>query len=235
MPHLLADYLSAYDRDQELLIAIRSVAFRGLGAPSEDPTGRDRVGVGREAGLALTSRVESVSIERAVASLKRTRELAGLSLAQVAESAGLDRDSLDRLEGGDYHRTTLGTLRRYVLAMEPEWGWTLVESGEGASTGPPEADERLERTSIGAQRMIVYGRGASGRSRVGRTLEFPIRAGMATGDIPVSPGLLAGRPWVTVERGMTVWGVHRIRRREPEAEFDKPSPWTYKEEWHAGV
>lgn len=132
MPHLLANYLAAYDRDQQPLSAVPSVALaRVAGMALEERTVR-------------AAQVESVSIKRAIGSLQRARESAGLTPSQVAERLGLDPEEIGLLEGSNYQSATLGTLRAYVLAMQPNWGWTLsdldtsLHSEQGAKlTGEP--------------------------------------------------------------------------------------------------
>ncbi len=220
MPHLLANYLTAYDRDQKPLTALPSVALARVSrALIEGGAGTARVKVGREEELTPTSQVEYVSTKRAIAALKRAREIAGMTLPQVAESAGLDPELLGCLEGGDYRRATLGTLRGYVLALEPSWGWRLAESGETALPDQRKTGEPSETV----------------RTSDGPLMESGVGAGGVLEDISALPELRAGRPWVMVERGMTVSGNRRIRRREPERELDKPSSRMRKEDSYASV
>jgi DNA-binding XRE family transcriptional regulator len=49
--------------------------------------------------------------------LKRTREAAGLTLAQVARRCGIDQPALSRLENGHNKNPTLDTLWRYAAAV----------------------------------------------------------------------------------------------------------------------
>jgi hypothetical protein len=86
MPHLLADYLVAYDRDQKPLGALASVALaRVPPTPAEDAAGTGTAGPGAEVGALPAAQVESVSIKRVIESLRRATTSAGMTLAQVAE------------------------------------------------------------------------------------------------------------------------------------------------------
>jgi hypothetical protein len=163
MPHLLADYLTAYDRDLQPLSAVRSVTLaRAWGAPAGEPAAVGSSSTAYDDQLAPGSGVEYVSAEpgRIVAALKQARDLTGRSVSQVAECSSLDLESLDRLEAGDYHWTTLGMLRRYALAMEPEWGWRLVESPTIPATRRTEAVENHGAASLSVDRpRLVVERG----------------------------------------------------------------------------
>src|SRR5215469_783516 len=54
-----------------------------------------------------------LGLQQAVAELKKAREAAGLSLAQVAERSGIDKAALSRLETGRQINPTVATLARY--------------------------------------------------------------------------------------------------------------------------
>ncbi len=49
--------------------------------------------------------------------LKRTREAAGLTLAEVSRRCGIDEPALSRLENGHNENPTLDTLWRYAAAL----------------------------------------------------------------------------------------------------------------------
>jgi hypothetical protein len=218
MPHLLADYLTAYDRDQTPLTALPSVALaRLLGEPGQGTGGAGQKTAGRNDQSIPTSQVEFVSTKRTVASIKRVRELAGMTLPQVAEIAGLDPESLALLEGGDYLRATLGMLHGYVLALEPQLGWTLAEAKEAKPAGRQKTSDRSKMVATGDQSPIIVSGTGGGEGL----------AGAATG-----PG--ARMPWV-IQGGMTVLRIGRIRRRQPEGEIDKPLARRHEEEFYAGV
>lgn len=115
MPHLLANYLAAYDRDQQPLSAVTSVALARVARTAhEERTVR-------------AAQVESVTIKRAIDSLRGARESAGLTLSQLAQRSGIVPDEIELLEGSNFRIATLGTLRAYVRAMQPNWGWTLSD------------------------------------------------------------------------------------------------------------
>jgi transcriptional regulator with XRE-family HTH domain len=59
-----------------------------------------------------------VSYPRFVANLKRLRERAGLSQAQLAEAAGLNRVYLARLESGAMSNPSLDTMDRLATALD---------------------------------------------------------------------------------------------------------------------
>jgi DNA-binding XRE family transcriptional regulator len=66
--------------------------------------------------------------------LKRTREAAGLTLAEVSRRCGIDQPALSRLENGHNKNPTLDTLWRYAAAV----GRRLVLSTEAIrDTRPP--------------------------------------------------------------------------------------------------
>ncbi len=66
-----------------------------------------------------------LSILEAVAALKKAREAAGLSLADVAERSGLDKAQLSRIENGQHMNPTVSTLQRYAHALGLRWVWKL--------------------------------------------------------------------------------------------------------------
>ncbi len=61
-----------------------------------------------------------------LAGLKRAREAAGLTLAEVAERCGIDQPALSRLENGHNPNPTVDTLWKYAAAL----GKRLVLSTE---------------------------------------------------------------------------------------------------------
>ena len=202
MPHLLADYLAAYDRDQQPLSAVLSLSLAHVERPlTDEALGPAQTRAGRQEGAVSTSQVESVSIKRAIDSLKHARESAHMTLLQVAEGSGLDPEQLGLLEGSDYPRATLGTLRAYFLALEPTLGWNLA--GTGAPTFP-----RLHSRQVSVETTII---------------DPPISVsdggdGVGAADHLESSAMSAEKPWILVERGMTVEGNRRSRRRQPDEE-----------------
>jgi len=74
-----------------------------------------------------------LELRLALAELKRTREAAGLSLADVSERSGIDKAALSRLENGIHDNPTIETLTRYATAVSPSvehWLHEFVRSLE---------------------------------------------------------------------------------------------------------
>lgn len=68
---------------------------------------------------------EYLSIREAVFALKKAREAAGLSLADVAERCAIDKAALSRIESGQHINPTVSTLCRYAHALGMRWAWRL--------------------------------------------------------------------------------------------------------------
>jgi ribosome-binding protein aMBF1 (putative translation factor) len=64
-----------------------------------------------------TTMGDLVAFRRFVMGLRRERERQGLSLADVAERAKIDKAALSRLENGQQLNPTLNTLARYAHAL----------------------------------------------------------------------------------------------------------------------
>jgi DNA-binding XRE family transcriptional regulator len=64
---------------------------------------------------------------RLVFELKKAREAAGLSLAEVAERSGIDKAALSRLENGVHDNPTVETLMRYAAAVGKKLSRTLQD------------------------------------------------------------------------------------------------------------
>jgi len=60
--------------------------------------------------------------------LKKEREAAGLSLADVAERTGMDRAAISRLENGHQLNPTIDTLARYAAALGKSILWSFAET-----------------------------------------------------------------------------------------------------------
>ena len=70
---------------------------------------------------------EYLSIRVAVSALKKAREAAGLSLAEVAEKSGIDKSAISKIETGQHPNPTVSTLCRYAHALGKQWSWTLED------------------------------------------------------------------------------------------------------------
>ena len=68
----------------------------------------------------------------ALSELKKTREAAGLSLADVAARSGIDKAALSRLENGVHDNPTVDTLMRYAAAVGKRLVWGLQDLTQGA-------------------------------------------------------------------------------------------------------
>lgn len=68
-----------------------------------------------------------VELRLALDALKKAREAAGLSLADVAERSGIDKAALSRLENGVHGNPTVDTLMRYAAAVGKKLAWTLQD------------------------------------------------------------------------------------------------------------
>ena len=68
-----------------------------------------------------------LSLRFALAELKKAREAAGLSLADVAERSGIDKAALSRLENGVHDNPTVETLARYATAVGKRLTWSIQD------------------------------------------------------------------------------------------------------------
>jgi DNA-binding XRE family transcriptional regulator len=68
-----------------------------------------------------------LSLMAALHELKKAREAAGLSLADVAERSGIDKAALSRLENGVHDNPTVETLMRYAAALGKKLTWSLQD------------------------------------------------------------------------------------------------------------
>lgn len=73
-----------------------------------------------------------LSLMAAIIELKKAREAAGLSLADVAERSGIDKAALSRLENGVHDNPTVDTLMRYAAALGKKLVWTLQDLAPSA-------------------------------------------------------------------------------------------------------
>jgi ribosome-binding protein aMBF1 (putative translation factor) len=74
-----------------------------------------------------TTMGELVTFRRFVMALRRERERLGLSLADVAERAKIDKGALSRLENGQQLNPTVNTLARYVHALGKTLAWGMTD------------------------------------------------------------------------------------------------------------
>jgi DNA-binding XRE family transcriptional regulator len=68
---------------------------------------------------------EYLSLKEALLALKTKRRRAGLSLAQVARRARIDKAAISRLENGLQPNPTVDTLYRYAAAVGAELVWRI--------------------------------------------------------------------------------------------------------------
>jgi ribosome-binding protein aMBF1 (putative translation factor) len=74
-----------------------------------------------------TAMGDMVAFRRFVMSLRRERERLGLSLADVAARAKIDKGALSRLENGQQLNPTVNTLARYARALGKSLTWGMVD------------------------------------------------------------------------------------------------------------
>jgi ribosome-binding protein aMBF1 (putative translation factor) len=70
---------------------------------------------------------EYLSIRLAVSALRKAREAAGLSLADIAKRTGIDKSALSKIETGQHPNPTVSTLCRYAHALGKQWAWRLED------------------------------------------------------------------------------------------------------------
>jgi len=73
----------------------------------------------------VVSHGEYLDLLAMLAKLKRHRQARGLSLTNVADSSGMDRSAVSRLENGQYLNPTIDTLYRYARAIGAEIGFSV--------------------------------------------------------------------------------------------------------------
>ncbi len=91
--------------------------------PKERPTLQQLVASGDYAGP--LPHAVYLELRAALAELKKARETAGLSLADVAERSGIDKAALSRLENGIQANPTVETLLRYAAAIGKKLTWHI--------------------------------------------------------------------------------------------------------------
>jgi DNA-binding XRE family transcriptional regulator len=70
---------------------------------------------------------DMIAFTRFLFSLRGERERLGLSLADVAKLAGIDKAALSRLENGLQPNPTVNTLARYVRALGKSLKWEVAD------------------------------------------------------------------------------------------------------------
>ena len=68
-----------------------------------------------------------------VHNLRKIREQAHLSLADISERSGMDKAMLSRLENGHVANPGIETISRYLDAMNKSLEWRIVESPHGTT------------------------------------------------------------------------------------------------------
>jgi ribosome-binding protein aMBF1 (putative translation factor) len=92
-----------------------------------------------------TTMWDQVAFRRFVMGLRRERERLGLSLADVAERAKIDKAALSRLENGQQLNPTVNTLARYAQALGKSVTYGLTDQSEDPSGGPLEESTEVRR------------------------------------------------------------------------------------------
>jgi ribosome-binding protein aMBF1 (putative translation factor) len=85
-----------------------------------------------------TTMGDLVAFRRLIMSLRQERERLGLSLADVAARAGIDKGALSRLENGRQLNPTVNTLARYARALGKalDWGLSSPEDPPSSASSP---------------------------------------------------------------------------------------------------
>jgi ribosome-binding protein aMBF1 (putative translation factor) len=92
-----------------------------------------------------TTMWDQVAFRRFVMGLRRERERLGLSLADVAERAKIDKAALSRLENGQQLNPTVNTLARYAQALGKSVTYGLTDQSEDPSGEPVEESTEVRR------------------------------------------------------------------------------------------
>src|SRR5438132_1625074 len=94
-----------------------------------------------------------------LAGLKKTREAAGLTLAEVSKRCGIDQPALSRLENGQNPNPTVETLWKYAAAL----GKRLVLSTEDLETASAAERGGSPRGRVGRKKKGQEQKAPSGR------------------------------------------------------------------------
>ncbi len=81
-------------------------------------------------------------VQGALQALKRERQRAGLSIADVAKRSGLDRAVVSRLETGKQDNPTVVTLMRYAAAVGKRFLWSYEDLPGKSKPGNARARRR---------------------------------------------------------------------------------------------
>jgi transcriptional regulator with XRE-family HTH domain len=94
-----------------------------------------------------------------LAELKRTREAAGLTLAEVAKRCGIDQPALSRLENGHNPNPTVETLWKYAAALGKRLVLSTEDLEPAGAPGPGGApSRRAGRKKRGQEEKAPSGR-----------------------------------------------------------------------------
>jgi transcriptional regulator with XRE-family HTH domain len=100
-----------------------------------------------------------------LAGLKRQREAAGLSLADVSRRCGIDLPALSRLENGHNPNPTIETLWKYAAALGKRLVLSTQDLGTADGGGPNEIPgPRRARKKTATKRQAPPARKPRGRS-----------------------------------------------------------------------
>jgi transcriptional regulator with XRE-family HTH domain len=103
--------------------------------------------------------VDYLALQQAIAALKKAREEAGLSLAQVAERSGIDKAALSRLETGRQINPTVATLSRYAKAVGKRLRWLVEDAAPSpnhvARADPAGSEGSAERAELPVAQRVT--------------------------------------------------------------------------------
>jgi site-specific DNA-methyltransferase (adenine-specific) len=115
--------------------------------------------------------VDYLGLQQAISTLKKAREDAGLSLADISERTGMDKATLSRLETGRQINPTVATLARYAKAVGKRVEWAVGDalpapnhiaqpneagpSGQGGPQNPPAVPATPKKKSPFVESLIT--------------------------------------------------------------------------------
>ncbi len=105
----------------------------------EKPSLKDLLGSGECDPDAVMTMGMYFDVQGALQALKRERQRRGLSISDVAQSSGLDRAVVSRLENGKQDNPTVATLMRYAAAVGKRFLWSYQDLENRDSDGDKKA------------------------------------------------------------------------------------------------
>ena len=114
-------------RAEAALARIQSPEYQERERRDREALDREYRATGSVSGRRVT-RLDAEAFQAFVGSLRPARELAGLSLDEVASRCGIDKAQLSRLENGRVADPRPSTLARYAFAIGKRISWSLEDA-----------------------------------------------------------------------------------------------------------